>query len=147
MFFTTHLLNSTAVPDMTRWATSVQAAVTAIRKAGATSQNILLPGNDYTSAAAFATGSGPALSKVTNLDGSTTNLIFDVHQYYDADNSGTHVNCVGNQIDGAFAPLATWLRANKRQALLSETGGGSNDASCLTSMCFLLHSLSLSLLI
>jgi endoglucanase len=34
-----------AVPDMTRWATSVQAVVTAIRKAGATTQTILLPGN------------------------------------------------------------------------------------------------------
>ncbi len=34
-----------AVPDMARWATSVQAAVTAIRKAGATTQHILLPGN------------------------------------------------------------------------------------------------------
>lgn len=68
---------------------------------------------------------------MTNLDGSTTNLIFDVHQYLDADNSGTHANCVGNQIDKSFAPLATWLRENKRQALLSETGGGSSDSSCL----------------
>ena len=34
---------------MTRWATSLQAAVAAIRKAGATTQTILLPGN-YVSA-------------------------------------------------------------------------------------------------
>ena len=32
------------VPDMDSWASTVQAAVTAIRSAGATSQFILLPG-------------------------------------------------------------------------------------------------------
>ena len=57
----------------------------------ATSQMILLPGNDYTSAQTFISdGSGPALSKVTNPDGSFTNLIFDVHKYLDSDNSGTN---------------------------------------------------------
>ena len=54
----------------------------------ATQQLILLPGNDYTSAATFiSNGSGPALMKVTNPDGSTTGLIFDVHKYLDSDNS------------------------------------------------------------
>lgn len=67
------------VPNIQAWAASVQAAVTAIRQAGATSQYILLPGNDYTSAQQFVTnGSLDALKKVVNLDGSTTNLIFDV---------------------------------------------------------------------
>lgn len=56
--------------------------MTAIRNAGATSQMILLPGNDYTSAGAFiSNGSGAALLGVKNPDGSTTNLIFDVHKY------------------------------------------------------------------
>jgi endoglucanase len=36
--------------NVTTWATSVQAAVTAIRNAGATSQYILMPGDQYTSA-------------------------------------------------------------------------------------------------
>lgn len=117
------------------WATSVQAAVTAIRQAGATSQMILLPGSDYTSAAAFVSdGSGAALLGVQNPDGSTTNLIFDVHKYLDSDNSGTHSDCVTNNIDSAFQPLATWLRQNGRQALNSETGGG-NVASCETYLC------------
>ena len=71
------------VPNISTWAASVQAAVTAIRKAGATSQYILLPGNDYTSAQQFVTnGSLGALQKVTNLDGTTTNLIFDVHKVH-----------------------------------------------------------------
>jgi endoglucanase len=71
---------------------------------------------------------------VTNPDGTTTNLIFDVHKYLDVDNSGTHPECTTNNIDNAFAPLATWLRSNNRVAFLTETGGG-NVASCETYMC------------
>lgn len=123
------------VPDIKAWAASVQAAVTAIREAGATSQMILLPGNDWTSAAKFiSNGSGDALKNVTNPDGSVAGLIMDVHKYLDSDNSGTSTECVTNNIDDAFAPLADWLRANNRQAFLSETGGG-NVASCETLMC------------
>lgn len=123
------------VPDITAWATTVQACVTAIRQAGATSQIILLPGNNYTSAQTFVSnGSGPALLKVTNLDGSTTNLVFDVHKYLDSDNSGTHTECVTDNVSSAFSPLATWLRTNNRLAFNSETGGG-NTASCERYLC------------
>ncbi|PQE18271.1 putative 1,4-beta-D-glucan cellobiohydrolase C protein [Rutstroemia sp. NJR-2017a WRK4] len=123
------------VPSITTWAASVQAAVTAIRNAGATTNLLLLPGNDWTSAGAFISdGSAAALSTVKNPDGSTTNLIFDVHKYLDSDNSGTHTECVTNNIDTAFAPLATWLRQNNRQAILTETGGG-NTQSCITYLC------------
>ena len=122
------------MPSITIWATTVQASVTAIRQAGATSQMILLPGNDYTSAATFVSdGSLAALETVKNLDGTTTNLIFDVHKYCDSDNSGTHAECTTNNVD-AFTALATSLRAIGRQALLSETGGG-NTASCVTYVC------------
>jgi endoglucanase len=70
---------------------------------------------------------------VTNPDGSTTNLIFDVHKYLDSDNSGTHAECVTSNVD-IFTTLATWLRSNQRQALLSETGGG-NVQSCEAYLC------------
>ncbi|QSZ33224.1 hypothetical protein DSL72_002812 [Monilinia vaccinii-corymbosi] len=121
--------------SITTWAASLQAVVTAIRQAGATSTTILLPGTDYSDAAVFISdGSAAALSTITNLDGTTTNLIFDLHKYLDSDNSGTSTECVRNNIDSAFAPLATWLRKNGRQAILTETGGG-NTASCATYMC------------
>ena len=85
------------------------------------SQIILLPGNNYTSAQTFVpNGSGPALLKATNLDGSTTILVFDVHKYLDSDNSGTHAECVTDNIGSAFRPLATWLRTNNRMAFNSE---------------------------
>jgi endoglucanase len=70
---------------------------------------------------------------VKNPDGSTTNLIFDVHKYLDSDNSGQHAECVTSNVD-VFTSLASWLRSNKRQALLSETGGG-NTQSCESYLC------------
>jgi len=119
---------------MSTWAVSVQAAVTAIRAAGATSQLILLPGTGYTSAAGFETNSAPALSTVKDSDGTVSKLIYDVHKYMDSDGSGTSSTCVSNEISSAFQSLATYLRTNKRQAFLSETGGG-NTASCEQYVC------------
>lgn len=123
------------VPNIQTWAATVQESVNAIRRAGATSQMILLPGNGWTGAATFiSSGSLAALLPITNLDGTKTNLIFDVHKYLDSDGSGTHTECVTNNINDAFAPLGNALRQNGRQALLSETGGG-NTQSCVKYMC------------
>ena len=55
-------------------------------------------------------------------------------EYLDSDNSGTHTDCVTDNISSAFQPLANWLRENKRQAINSETGGG-NTASCQKYLC------------
>lgn len=124
-----HDLNSVAT-----WGQTVQQVVTAIRNTGATNY-ITLPGNDWQSAGAFISGgSAAALVQVKNPDGSTDKLIFDVHKYLDSDNSGTTTNCVTNNIDNAFAPLAQWLRQNNRKAVLTESGGGNTD-SCLRYFC------------
>lgn len=61
------------------WAQTVQAAVTAIR-AVAPDHTILMPGSSYSSAQTLPTEAGPDLLNVTNPDGSTTNLLFDVHK-------------------------------------------------------------------
>jgi endoglucanase len=123
------------VPDITAWAATVQAVVTAIRQAGATTQMILMPSNNWTAASTVvSSGSGAALLTVKDIDGTTNKLIFDIHKYLDSDNSGTHTECVTDNISGAFQPLATWLRQNNRTALLSETGGG-NTQSCQQYMC------------
>lgn len=96
---------------------------------------ILLPGNDFTGAQTYVSnGSAGNLSRVHNLDGSNTSLIFDVHKYLDADGSGTSLECVSDHVDDAFRPLAQFLVANNRKAILSETGGG-NTSSCLMFLC------------
>jgi endoglucanase len=135
------LMNEPHDLTMDTWAGSAQAAVTAIRKAGATSQYILLPGTDYTSAGTFSTNSGPSMLKVKDADGTTSKLIFDVHRYLDSDNSGTHADCTSDHVEDSFVPLANWLRSNKRQAILSEVGGG-NTQSCEVDVCAAVASLN-----
>ncbi|KZT37202.1 cellulase-domain-containing protein [Sistotremastrum suecicum HHB10207 ss-3] len=115
------------------WADSVQAAVTAIREAGATSQLILIPGSSYASAQQLPTEAGPYLLNVVDHDGTVGKLIFDVHKYLDSDNSGTHADCVTDNT-AVLQTLVDWLQENgNRQALLSETGGG-NTSSCETDL-------------
>ncbi|KAG9228258.1 glycoside hydrolase superfamily [Amylocarpus encephaloides] len=128
------LMNEPHDIDISAWATSCQAAVTAIRNTGASSQMILLPGNDFTSAGKFVeNGSGAALIGIKNPDGSIDGLIFDIHKYLDVDNSGNLDECTTDNIE-AFTSVAQFLRENGRQGLVSETGAGSTD-SCFTAFC------------
>jgi endoglucanase len=91
--------------------------------------------HSYTSAGTYISdGSAAALAAVKNPDGTTTNLIFDVHKYLDSNNSGGGADCVTNNIANAFQPLATWLNSIGRQAMLTETGGPSTS-NCATYMC------------
>ncbi|KAH8889182.1 cellulase-domain-containing protein [Thozetella sp. PMI_491] len=116
------------------WVDTLQAAVTAIRNTGATTQYISLPGTQYQSGGSLSSdGTGAALAKVKNPDGSTTGLVFDIHKYYDSTSSGTSTECTANGID-TYTKLATWLRSQGRQAIVSETGGGNTD-SCKAYIC------------
>ncbi|TVY87713.1 Endoglucanase EG-II [Lachnellula willkommii] len=102
------LMNEPHDVDITAWANTVQLAVTGIRNAGASTQMILLPGNNFTSAATFVSnGSGAALIKVANPDASTDGLVLDIHKYLDVDNSGTHSDCTTDNISDAFSPCFT----------------------------------------
>ena len=127
------LMNEPHDLDISTWADTLQAAVTGIRNAGATSQLILLPGVNYAAVGGFDSTSGPTLLRVQDSDGTTDKLIFDVHQYLDVDTSGGHPECVTDQIDN-LGYLANFLRQNGRQAFLTETGGGNTD-SCVYYMC------------
>lgn len=119
------------LPSLSEWATSVQAAITAIRAAGATKQYILMPGSSYSSAGTLPTEAGPYLAALTDTSGGTEKLLFDVHKYLDSDGSGTSTECVTDNV-AVLTTLVTWLKSvGNRQAILSETGGG-NTASCET---------------
>lgn len=111
------------------WAASVQAAITAIRSAGAATQFISLPDTGFQSAGALIyDGSGEALAKGTNTDNSTARLVFDVHLYWNEYGNGDTPECITNGISKARAPLAAWLRRKGRQAIVSETGGGDTSS-------------------
>lgn len=128
------LMNEPHDLDIQLWAQTCQKVVTAIRKAGAESHMILLPGTNFASAATFvSTGSAAALSNITNPDGSTTNLLLDLHQYLDINNSGTHAECTTDNVEG-FRTIAKWLRTNSRLAMISESGA-SMDPTCMEKFC------------
>jgi endoglucanase len=117
------------LPNLSMWADTVQAAVTAIRQAGAVQQAILLPGNEFTHASSFIeNGSAEQLSRVRNPDGSNTSLVFEVHQYLDLDGSGTHLECTTDHIQDAFMPLSQFLVSNGRKAFVGEIGGGNTSS-------------------
>jgi endoglucanase len=128
------LMNEPHDLDVPTWANTCQAAVTAIRNAGATSQMILLPGTGFASAGQFiSSGSGAALIGVKNPDGTNTGLVLDLHKYLDVDNSGEHATCTTDNIVDAFSPVADFLRQSGRQAIVSETGAGSDASVCMQS--------------
>ncbi|KAI3396158.1 hypothetical protein diail_421 [Diaporthe ilicicola] len=123
------------LPSLSAWADTVQAAVTAIREAGAAAQPISLPGRGHQSPGYLvAKGDGEALGRVANPDGTAANLVFDVHLYLDAEGSGTSRKCVTSGVADHWAPLAGWLRRNGRQAIVTETGGGDTP-SCKRYFC------------
>ncbi|KAJ9133672.1 Endoglucanase VIII [Pleurostoma richardsiae] len=122
--------------DINLWAQTCQAVINAIRKAGAKTQMILLPGTNFASAGTVATdGSGDALLALTNPDGSTDNLLLDIHKYLDINNSGTHEECTTNNTE-AFRTVAAYLRKAGRKGIVSETGASSDATKqCMVDFC------------
>lgn len=118
--------------DIASWTVQVQAAVNAIRAAGAKTQYILLPGTGWTGGGSFISTNEPNLSKVTDPVGGTSLLIYDIHQYLDSDSSGTNTECVSDKISDIFAPITALLKSKGRKAFLSEIG--ASNAACKYSM-------------
>lgn len=117
--------------DMDTWATTLQTVVYAIRDAGATSQIILLAPSNYANAIDFPNRAA-ALLNVQNRDRSTTNLIFELHQYFDSA-GGTKTSC-NDALASKFETVGSYLRSVKRQAFIGELGGG-NGQDCVDIIC------------
>ncbi|CAI7637596.1 unnamed protein product [Penicillium crustosum] len=103
-----------------------QAAINAIRAAGATSQYIFVEGNGYTGAWSWSTTN----DNLKALTDSSDKIIYEMHQYLDSDSSGTSESCVSATIGKERLQSATaWLRDNKKKGFLGEFAGGVN-ANC-----------------
>jgi endoglucanase len=124
--------------DETIWAATTQTVVTAIRDAGATSQMIFLSTSNWQNAIDFP-NRAEAMLGVTNKDGSTTNLIFELHQYFDKE-GGKNTFC-NDDLASGFATVADYLRENGRQAFLGEMGAG-NGQDCIDIVCGVLDTLN-----
>lgn len=101
-----------------------QAAITAIRGAGATSQYIFAEGNSYTGAWTWT----DVNDNMKGLTDSADKLVYEMHQYLDSDGSGTSETCVSSTIGQERVKSATqWLKDNNKKGMLGEFAGGAND--------------------
>ncbi|KAJ5248384.1 hypothetical protein N7524_012344 [Penicillium chrysogenum] len=110
-----------------------QAAINAIRAAGAKSQYIFVEGNSWSGAWTWTTVNDnmKALTDPQDL------IIYEMHQYLDSDGSGTSETCVSSTIGRERVLAATqWLKDNGKRAFLGEFAGGANPVcqSAVTGM-------------
>lgn len=122
------LMNEPHTMATEAWVSAANAGIAAIRATGATN-TISVPGNAWTGAFSwndnwYGTPNAKAMLKIAD---SGNKLLIEVHQYLDADSSGTKPDCVSATIGSQrLAGFTAWLRANGRRGLLGEIGGGDN---------------------
>ena len=121
------LMNEPKLKDASVWKDAVQQAIDSIRATGAKNQ-ILVSGTDWDGAHNFVTVSGTSLLGLTDPQ---NRLVFEVHQYFDKNFSGTSPGCMDpDQAVATLTQFTQWLRANKRQGFLGEFGV-SPQPNCL----------------
>ncbi|KAF7714165.1 Endo-1,4-beta-D-glucanase [Penicillium ucsense] len=110
-----------------------QAAIDAIRAAGATSQYIFVEGNSWTGAWTWVSVN----SGLANLTDPQNKIVYEMHQYLDSDGSGTSGTCASSTIGKERVTSATqWLKDNNKLGFLGEFAGGANSVceSAITGM-------------
>ena len=118
------LMNEPHDQTAEQWHRTAIAAIKAIRRRGAT-QMILVPGTHWSGAPSWRlSGNAKAWQGFTD-----PNFVYDVHQYLDINNSGSHDQCVWKIGAAALADFTNWARTQNAKALLGELGW-SNDPSC-----------------
>lgn len=109
-------------------------AITAIRDTGAKNL-VLVPGTRWTGAHSWTIGGIESnATAFADFRDPANNFFFDLHQYLDADSSGTHPDCVNPDVGvDRLSSVTDWLRNHKQQAILGEFGAGPSSV-CLIAM-------------
>ncbi|MXS21508.1 glycoside hydrolase family 5 protein [Pseudomonas oryzihabitans] len=114
------------------WAGAAQAAINAIRETRANNL-ILVPGALWTGAHSWDKPTNDGSSNATALTSIYDPLnryAFEVHQYLDADSSGTSSVCGSSTVGvDRLRKFTDWLRANRKLGFLAEFGS-ANDPVC-----------------
>lgn len=122
------LMNEPHDLNLTTLVSTYNAAIAAIRAAGAANM-IMLDGTAYTGAQSWvSSGNGAAM---LNISDSANNYVFDVHQYLDPDGSGINTTCVVGSGASRMQPFTDWARANGKRGFLGETDFAANT-QCYT---------------
>jgi endoglucanase len=110
------------------WVDAANAALAAIRASGARN-TVTVPGNGWTGAWSwyeswYGTPNAVAMLKLHDPAG---RMLIEVHQYFDADGSGSKPDCVSPTIGAErLVRFTAWLRRHGQRALLGEIGAGDN---------------------
>lgn len=130
-----NLVNEPNTMPTEQWVSAANAAIAAIREAGA-HQTVIVPGNAWTGGHSwnqtwYGTSNAVAMLAITDPDDA---IWFEAHQYLDADAGGTSTTCVSTTAGrDRLAPFVSWLRANKKKGFVGEFAGGDN-ATCKTAI-------------
>jgi endoglucanase len=110
-----------------QWVTSANAAIAAIRAAGAT-QEILVPGTDFTGGESWvSSGNASALTGIVDPD---MNFAYEVHQYLDTNSSGDDTSVVSPQIGvDRLTEVTEWAQTIGAKLFLAEFGVANTAAS------------------
>ncbi|NJC02579.1 endoglucanase [Xanthomonas sp. 3272] len=123
------LMNEPNGVSASAWAATAQAGINAIRATGANNL-ILVPGALWTGAHSWYSPTNDGYSNATALVSIYDPLnryAFEVHQYLDADSSGTTNVCVSATIGvERLRSFTEWLRTNHRRGFLGEFGTANN---------------------
>ncbi|KAJ3097506.1 hypothetical protein HK100_005344 [Physocladia obscura] len=121
------LMNEPTGIDSATWFAAAQVSINAIRTTGSTN-TITVPGNCYTGAHDWVSGNCDITSTANAVAGlaisdPANNILYEMHQYFDSDFSGTHTGCPNN-VSQLYA-ATSWLRTNGKKGFLGEFAGDS----------------------
>jgi endoglucanase len=116
------------------WRVMADSSVAAIRKTGATNL-ILVPGTKYSGAHSWTTGgAGSNALAFGDFRDPGNHYAIEMHQYLDADSSGTGKSCVDPAtVQSRLTGATQWLRANGHRGFLGEFGAPPDD-NCLAGL-------------
>lgn len=129
------LMNEPTQLQTETWLQAANDAIAKIRQAGAKNL-ILVPGNGWSSArdwmsSKYGTPNSQVMLNVVDPD---ENYVFEVHQYFDYDFTGTHDDCQSVEIGvKSLMPFTHWAREHRKRGFLGEFGAGAN-AICLENL-------------
>lgn len=120
------LMNEPVGPEPSDWLAIVNGTIAAIRRTGARNL-VLVPGVNWTGAHSWHASGNAVLAGIRDPGGA---FAFDVHQYFDADSSGTKPEAVSGSIGSErIQGFQAWARRHGFKALLGEFNGGRDATS------------------
>ena len=124
------LENEPHVQTAAQWLPAVNAAIAAIRGAGAT-QEVLVPAVSWESAMSFTTD-GSSTTLAQGIKDPSNNCAFEVHQYLDSDASGSSTTIANGDLNTGperLQAITQWAQQTGNKLFMGEIGVGPDTAS------------------